>query len=160
MTRTSTSSRSPKRPPISDDAFETSKLLVQLLQVGYPRRRHGPAGHSGRARLSPHAIRTAIHVYQHGALTIGQLAAGLGISQGWASRVVDEMERSGQLKRERDPHDRRIVRIRLSKAALDAVERSYRWRGEAVEVALASLPAEGRRAVRDFLQQVVEGLQE
>lgn len=106
------------REPLSDDALETSKLLVELLQEGTPGRRNqtrGPAAGS----LSPHAIRAAIHVYQHGTVTIGQLGDGLGISQGWASRLVDDMVRSGHLVRERDPDDRRVYRVRLSPIAVE-----------------------------------------
>ena len=153
--------------PLSDDALETSKLLVEVLQAGYPARRTASMGSSPEpgathprtsGPLAPHVIRAAIHVYGHGPVTIGQLAEGLGVSQGWASRVVDEMERTGYLERERDVTDRRIVRVRLAPSAVAEVERAYRWRGDAVEAALAELTPEGRLAVRTFLRRFVDGL--
>jgi len=73
--------------------------------------------------LSSHAVRAAIHVYQHGERTVGQLASGLGISYGWASRVVEEMEKAGYLTRERDDDDRRVVRVRLNPAKMGEIER-------------------------------------
>ncbi len=150
-------------PVLSDDAFEASQLLLELIHVAYATRaaeaetaaagEPGPAGHV-RSAPSTHAIRAAIHVYQHGERTIGELAAGLGISYGWASRVVSELESTGLLERRVDPSDRRIVRVSLTAEAMDMVVRTYRWRGEAVERALTGLDANGRRAVTDFLRRV------
>jgi DNA-binding MarR family transcriptional regulator len=108
------------------------------------------------APIASHVIRAAIHVYTHGPQTIGQLATGLGVSQGWASRVVDEMEKAGYLARERDPQDRRIVRVSLVPAAVERVERAYTWRGDSVEAALEGMSADERAAVRTFLARFVE----
>lgn len=146
--------------PLSDDALETSKLLVEVLQTGSPGRRSPARGDAATGSLSPHAIRAAIHVYQHGAVTIGQLGEGLGISPGWASRLVDDMVRSGHLERERDPEDRRIHRVRLSPMAIDAVERAYRWRGDAVEAALTDLNPDQRAGVRLFLRRFVDAIRD
>jgi DNA-binding MarR family transcriptional regulator len=169
------------RPAAGHEALEISKLLVEVLQVGHATRRHAaedlagaggdsPAGASGGAGfhaagsgpgqlpapISAHVIRAAIHVYTHGPQTIGQLATGLGVSQGWASRVVDEMERAGYLERQRDPQDRRVVRVSLAPAAVERVERAYTWRGDAVEAALDGLAEKERAAVRTFLARFVE----
>ena len=102
-----------------------------------------------------HVIRAAIYVYTHGPQTIGQLATGLDVSQGWASRIVDEMERAGYLERQRDPADRRVVRVSLAPAAVERVERVYRWRGDAVEAALQGMSPEERAAIEGFLRRYV-----
>jgi DNA-binding MarR family transcriptional regulator len=156
-------------------ALEISRLLVEVLQVGHVGRRGAPNAPSHEAATSSfasartggahgaepgpiasHSIRAAIHVYEHGPETIGQLASGIGISQGWASRVVDEMERAGYLERQRDPQDRRVVRVSLAPAAVERVERAYRWRGDAVEAALQGTSPEERTAVEAFLRRFVE----
>lgn len=113
-------------------------------------------GGSGPGPVASHVIRAAIHVYEHGPQTISQLAAGIGISQGWASRIVDEMERAGYLERQRDPADRRVVRVSLVPAAVERVERAYRWRGDAVEAALAGTSAEEAAVIEGFLRRFVE----
>ena len=156
------------------DALEISRLLVEVLQLGHVGRRGGsPAGGAaatipgaleaasaaGSARggqLTSHVIRAAIHVYDNGPQTISQLAAGMGVSQGWASRVVDEMERAGYLARERDPDDRRVVRVRLVPAAVERVEMAYRWRGDSVEEALEGMSPAERTAVAAFLHRFVD----
>ena len=159
---------SPTKGRPSDAALETSRLLVEFLHAAYatrhlemeeagvmdpslPERTHGTS-----ADVSTHAVRAAIHVYHHGERTVGQVASGLGISYGWASRVVEELEANGYLIRERDPDDRRIVRVRLNPQKLAEVERAYEWRGGAVEEALEPLTESEREAVRAFLRRLTE----
>jgi DNA-binding MarR family transcriptional regulator len=160
--------------PLGRAAVEISKLLVEVLQVGHVGRRGGPDSggpeavtqHSAEAvaggipahagQISSHLIRAAIHIYGNGPQTIGQLATGLGVSQGWASRLVDEMERAGYVARERDPGDRRVVRVSLVPAAVERVEKAYRWRGDAVEAALVGMSPKERAAVAAFLRRFVD----
>jgi DNA-binding MarR family transcriptional regulator len=159
---------------ISDQALETSRLLVEFLHAAYATRKLDAEGEGGApiagggdgdregahaktsGDVSTHAVRAAMHVHQHGERTVGQLASGMGISYGWASRVVDELEAAGYLIRERDSADRRIVRVRLNPAMRAEVERAYRWRGRAVEEALEPLGETEREAVRLFLRRVTE----
>jgi DNA-binding MarR family transcriptional regulator len=158
---------------LSDEALETSRLLVAFLHAVYANRRTdssqsgGEAVHDGSTAggaaspvLSSHAVRAAIHIYQHGERTIGQLASGLGISYGWASRVVEELEGVGYVIRERDTDDRRVVRVRLSPERLGDVERAYEWHGRAVEEALEPLSESEREAVRAFLRRVTDLLRQ
>jgi DNA-binding MarR family transcriptional regulator len=147
--------------PVSVEALETSRLLVEFLHAAYatrhldqsePDKAHGTAS----VDVSTHAVRAAIHVNQHGERTVGQLASGMGISYGWASRVVDELEAAGYLIRERDTSDRRVVRVRLNPERREEVERSYQWHGAAVEEALEPLNESQRESVRQFLRRITE----
>jgi DNA-binding MarR family transcriptional regulator len=165
------------------DSLEISRLLIEVMQTS-PAGRAGAgaggavaagadqarsftastagAGQHGASsgHATSHVIRAAIYVYTHGPQTIGQLATGLGVSQGWASRIVDEMERAGYLERQRDPADRRVVRVSLAPAAVERVERVYRWRGDAVESALEGMSPEERAAVEGFLRRYVAAARE
>jgi DNA-binding MarR family transcriptional regulator len=159
-----------EREPISEQTLETSRLLVEFLHAAYATRHEDDAAEAAGAigetatdrhgllpvAVSTHAVRAAIHVYQHGDRTVGQLASGLGISYGWASRVADELEAANYVVRERDTDDRRVVRVRLNPAARAEVERAYRWRGEAVQEALEPLSDSERESVRVFLRRVTE----
>ena len=157
-------------PALSREAFEVSQLLLELVHIAYATRAAEAASASATTAAGPatpaaarpapstHAIRAAIHVYQHGERTIGELAEGLGISYGWASRIVADLEATGMLERRVDPADRRIVHVRLTREATAMVENTYRWRGEAVERALAGLDPDARRLVADFLRRVTEEL--
>jgi len=145
---------------LSEHAIETGKLIVELLNSGHATRRSEAAALPGsaHAHVSPHAIRAAIHLYQHGEMTVGELGRGLGISRGWASRVVEELELAGYLERERRLDDRRVVTIRLRPASIAEVERAYRWRGDAVEDALAPFNDAERAVIQHFLRRVVDEL--
>lgn len=150
-----------KPAPLSDDALETSKLIVELLHVlqasgGASAAVHAEQGlDAARKPVSAHAIRASIHLYQHGERTISELASGLGISMGWASRVVTELEESGLVARLVDANDRRVTRISLTPSAGKMVEQAYRWRGDAIERAFDGLDAKGRATVQQFLRNAV-----
>ncbi len=164
------------RAALVDETLEVSRLLVDFLNAAYAARNDVDAdededspGAASSARagsrnsvssLSPHAVRAAIHIRQQGEQSIGQLAGGLGISYGWASRVVDELEAAKVVIRERDARDHRVVRIRLDPAAVRAVERAYRWREQDVIEALRPLSDGEREAVRKFLRSVTDRLRQ
>lgn len=139
---------------ISDAALEMGKLIVELINTGYGRRRD-PTATASSGPISAHGIRAAIHLYQYGELSVSELAAGLGVSRGWASRIVEELERAGYIERRRSIEDRRVVRVSLSPASMVDIEREYRWRGDAVDAALEPLDPREREAVRRFLTTLV-----
>ena len=154
-------------PGMDDQVLETSRLILELIHAGYTKasptlttRGEPPAHGEGLqgVRLSRQGLRAAIELYQRGELTMGELASNLGVSRGWASRVVEELESVRLAERATDPHDRRVVRVRLASSASEVVGRAYRWRGEAIERALAGLDETERRAVRLFLSRVIDEL--
>jgi DNA-binding MarR family transcriptional regulator len=157
-------------PVLAEETLETSRLIVEFLHAAYATRNQDGAGleptgevsgHAAeRSGVSPHAVRAAMHINQHGERTIGQVSTGLGISYGWASRVVEELEQIGYVKRERDSDDRRVVRVRLVEGARDEVERAYRWHGQSVEEALSVLSRSDRAAVRTFLRRLSDVLRQ
>jgi len=162
--------------PSAEETRRIARLVVDLLHAASASRReesiapvdHAPGGAqprpsahgggAGRPPVSPQAVRAAVLVYELEETTVGGIATGLGISAGWASRLVEELEERGYVVRQRDQADRRVVHIRLSPDAVEEVSRVYRWRDEAVARALAGLDADGRDAVGRFLAALVEEL--
>ena len=139
--------------------------MVELLHAAHASRGTPDGSGGGAAAVEPHAapmsehaIRAAIYLYQHGERTVTQLASGLGVSRGWASRVAEELVERGYVAREGDPGDRRVVRLRLTEESLAEIERAYRWRGDVVAAALAGHSPAERAAIRRFLRQVATGL--
>lgn len=150
----------PTRTALSADALETSQLVVEFLHVlhaaqGPTAAKQARAESAHAQQMSPHAVRAAIHLYQHGERTIGEIATGLGVSLGWASRVVRELEEADLVVRTQDPSDRRVVRVSMAPSAMPMVERAYSWRGEAIERALEGLDAGERAAVMQFLRAAI-----
>jgi DNA-binding MarR family transcriptional regulator len=156
---------SPEADRLSPDALEASRLVLELIHAAYPSRERPASdtslmGHVADGQpLSRGAIRASIHLYQRSGTTMGELASSLGMSNGWASRVVDELVRAGLAERTADPTDRRVVHVALTSAASEFVASAYRWRGEAIERALVGLDEAGRMAVLGFLARAVEELQ-
>lgn len=165
----------PRRGPVKrQEVVEISGLLAELIRTGEAlggseAARAGAVAEATAvaeaaaaaeatavARVSPHMIRAAVFIHENGPQTIGQLAAGVGISQGWASRIVDDLERAGYVERERDLADRRVVRVGLTAKAADRVGRAARWRGDAVEAALADMGPAEKAAVATFLRRFLE----
>jgi DNA-binding MarR family transcriptional regulator len=150
----------------SDAALEIGRLVLELIHAAYAVSDAdtgtdllaGAGDGAQRASVSPHAIRAAIHVYQHGGRTVGELAEGLGISMGWASRVVSELEASGMVVRGSDPQDRRVVHVSLTPEAVEVVEHAYRWRADAIDRALEPLDDVERDTVREFLRRAAEAM--
>jgi DNA-binding MarR family transcriptional regulator len=161
-----------QRDRLSEETLDTRRLLVEFLHTAYATRHEDDAAEAKAvepgvetaaqrhehlpASISSHALRAAIHVYQHGDRTVGQLSSGLGISYGWASRVAEELEAAHYIVRERDTEDRRVVWVRLNPDVVSEVERAYHWRGRAVEDALLPLSQSERDSVRVFLRRVTE----
>jgi len=69
--------------------------------------------------------------------------------------VVEELELAGYVERERQPDDRRVVRIRLRPASAGGVERAYRGQAEAIRRRLAPFDDAERTVIQDFLRRVV-----
>jgi DNA-binding MarR family transcriptional regulator len=133
-----------------------SELLVRLfLALRAADRRRALRG----MELSGHALRAVLHLVSHEERTIGELAEGLGVSVGWASRIADELERAGYVVRERDELDRRIVRLHLSPGTRTQAGQLYRARGRVVARALADLDAAERETVSRFLRRLTSELE-
>lgn len=60
---------------------------------------------------------TLIHVLRLGAPTQTELAEVLDVNRSSAGGLIDQLEKSGFIKRERDDHDRRVWRIGATKLA-------------------------------------------
>jgi DNA-binding MarR family transcriptional regulator len=87
--------------------------------------------------LTPQQIQAAMHLMLRGTLTIGELAAALGITPGWASRLAEDLVVSGHAVREPDPADRRVVRLRIAPEMHARCAEVYGCRAAAVARALA-----------------------
>jgi DNA-binding MarR family transcriptional regulator len=148
-----------------DEVRATARLLVDVVHAvaappagAEPARGSVHGADADRPRLSPQAVRAAVSIYEHDRLTIGGLATAIGVSVGWASRIVEELEERSYVVRDRDPVDRRVVWVHLSPEAIADVEGAYRWRDDAVARALEGMDPEGRRSVRAFLGSLVAEL--
>ncbi|MFJ8822094.1 TetR family transcriptional regulator [Streptomyces sp. NPDC102467] len=83
--------------------------------------------------------------------TMGELAAAGTVGAGGMTQHADRLERAGFLERERDERDRRVVRLRLTPAGLDLVDRVAEERRAQERQLLDGLRPDERRQLRLLL---------
>ena len=79
---------------------------------------------------------------EKGECTMGQLAAGLGITMGAVTSLVDRLIHAGLVERERSAEDRRVVKVRQTDKGRDmlheVLRRSRKHVGGVLETATAA----------------------
>lgn len=145
-------------PPreLPDDARRLLLLLARYTLADVQLVRSAPRR---GVPLSPHQVRAAMQLAHCEAMTVGELADALGVSLGWASRIADELVGLGHVERERDPQDRRVVRLRLSREARAIGDRIYADRAAVIGEALRHTSPTARRNVIAFLERLTEGME-
>lgn len=132
-------------------AMASALLLEQMIRLVYPER--GPQDmHPGQwaalryfSRANPEAS------------TVAGLARYLGVTLGPASRAVSALTRKGLVKGERDPSDKRSIRLSLTREGADLIVQDplKRLGGQ-----IATLPDDQRRAIVEGVRQIFAGLAE
>ena len=78
--------------------------------------------HPGLAgKLTPSKLRALDLLAEHGGLRVGELAAGVGIDDATATRLVDRLEGLGVVARTSEPDDRRATMVALTPAGEELV---------------------------------------
>jgi MarR family transcriptional regulator, organic hydroperoxide resistance regulator len=127
-------------------------LAVLLPRVGaaVARHRRRLAAHSG---LTPTAVDVLAALDPGDAPSHREIAARLGLSPATLTPVLDALEAGGQVRRERDALDRRVVRVRRTpagQALLAAAQPTSRL----------PAPANGHEpAIRSYLLAVLAALE-
>lgn len=109
-----------------------------------------------RRNLTTSQLATLRQLGRHGALSAGDLARGIAVSQATVTGIVDRLERRGLVTRSRDLEDRRRVVIDLTEAGRQAVASSPPPLHERFMVRLAELPEDERREIDRMLRRIVE----
>jgi DNA-binding MarR family transcriptional regulator len=94
-----------------------------------------------------------------GPITLGELASEEQVQPPSMTRIVARLEEHGYSTREVDPHDRRIVRVQLTDAGRQTLERSRTKKNAFLAKRVARLSPEARAALTDALP-VLEQLME
>jgi DNA-binding MarR family transcriptional regulator len=86
-----------------------------------------------------------------------ELAQGTGQHPTGLSRLLDELEKSGHVRRRRDARDRRRLVVEPTAAGLARLRLGRPVMHAAVGQVLGPLDAKSRKALRDLLSRLVEG---
>jgi DNA-binding MarR family transcriptional regulator len=91
------------------------------------------------------------HLTREGATAQCDLAMALGQHPAWVSRLVDELEAEGVVRRRRDAHDRRKLRVEVTVSGRARYEARRPEVNEAVEHVLEPLDPAEREELRALL---------
>lgn len=150
----------PQKPDLqSDDGWESDSLERSIIRslrriiraVGLYSREL-----LRRRNLTTSQLATLRQLGRHGALSAGEVARGISVSQATVTGIVDRLERRGLVTRSRDSEDRRRVVIDLTEHGRQAVASSPPPLHERFMVRLAELPEDERREIDRMLARIVE----
>jgi DNA-binding MarR family transcriptional regulator len=132
---------------------------VALVFDAYPRiyfachRRHVYDAEQRRL-VSAHQASILDHLDAVESTVLSDLAKHMGVTASTMSLAVDRLERNGYVTRERDPVDRRRVRIRLTEAGVRVRQANSVLDPALVAEMLEQLPASERREALRGLQML------
>lgn len=92
-------------------------------------------------------------LYIKGLMTPSQIAQAMGATTGRVSTLLAGLEKKGHIVREADPHDRRIVHVRLTESGK---ARAHRQREEMRDSICWIFSQMGERRTREFVDLTVE----
>ncbi len=93
-----------------------------------------------------------------GPMSAGELARSLGHDGGALTRLLDQLEDKGYLRRRPDPQDRRALRIELTAPGKRLCRQLSGCSARVMDAAQAALDADERRHLIDYLQRVLTTL--
>lgn len=88
-------------------------------------------------------------------MTAGRLSELTGLTTGAITGVLDRLERHGYVRREKDPHDRRQVHIRVVPERLHDLERAFEPFRQKWREVCASFSAQELRVVARYMQRSI-----
>lgn len=140
----STGQTSKRATAVPDGAGRDRALLVErFLELRPLIQKRFSVGLEHELREELHHVTvhqlTVLGRLRHHSLTMRELAAELGVGESAATAVSDRLVRQGLVERMSDPHDRRIVRLELSKSGANLVERLQESAGRKVAAMLEVL---------------------
>lgn len=92
---------------------------------------------------------------KHGAMTQIELAQATAQHPAGISRLLEELEKDGLIRRARDPNDRRKLRVEATAKAKARLRAARPLISEAVDEVLEVLSADEKRALRAILTKII-----
>ena len=135
---------------------DIDRLRRLLFSLGRLRSLRDPlASICERMVLTAPQIHALLWLGQDGALTMGELAQRLGITEKTVTGVVDRLEREGHVQRERSPEDRRVIHCRLTASGARLHRKLDRTLLQGLGRMLEPLDATDRRALFRILEKLI-----
>jgi DNA-binding MarR family transcriptional regulator len=135
---------------------EATRLQELLYALGRRRSLRDPiASTSEEFQLTPSQVHVLLWLGKDGTLAMGELARRLGVTEKTVTGLVDRLERSGYMQRERVAPDRRVVRCRLTAEGQKTYEKLDHSLLEAMGQLLSMLDGSDRKALFRIVEKLV-----
>lgn len=138
---------------LAEEATRLLPAMVRLLKTTL-------VGRCDISNIPFGQLRALSHLYQHDRSTVGEVAAGLGVSLATASELLDRLVDAGWVERGVNPADRRQVLINLAPHAVELFHEVHEMRRTQIGSALSRLDPDDRPAFIRGLRALVESLEE
>lgn len=148
-------------PPTASSGLEWDVLRLRELLVSLGRRAslRDPLGDaSEQPQITAPQLHAVRSLGYDGALTMGELARRGGITEKTMTGIVDRLEQSGHVQRERDSHDRRLVKVRLTALGVTTFQSCDRHLTDKMRGLLALLDDPDRHALCTILEKLNDRL--
>jgi DNA-binding MarR family transcriptional regulator len=139
--------------PTHLDASEAARLRLVTMRLARRLRQQAPEG------VTPSQLSAMSTLDRAGAMTMGELAAAERVQPPTMTRIVAGLEEAACVSRERDPGDRRVQRISLTKEGKAFIDKNRtRKTAHLVKLSKKLAPEEVELLVRltDVLEKLVE----
>lgn len=133
---------------ISNDLFS---LLMQLNSKIF-----SPDEMIKCAPLPPSHVKVIFYLINNGPSSISDIAHKLGISKPNMTPIIDKLIKEDLVCRQEDPHDRRIVRVELTKKAHDMGESHKQHLRDALLRKISSLSSEDLTKMGDLVRNLTD----
>lgn len=120
----------------AENAELAQSLRLSIARLARLLRQQDRTGHGATLTAALAAVA------RHGGPTHGELAAMEQVAPPTITAVVGKMETLGLITRETDPNDRRITRIRATRAGLDLLTDTRNRRTQWLQAQMSSLTAD------------------
>lgn len=149
--------RIPKEQDLPGDVARLRELLVTL---GRRRSLRDPlASACEQLQLTPSQVHSLMWLGQDGALTMGELARRVGITEKTVTGVVDRLERAGLVQRGRSATDRRIIHVTLTPEGQRSYQRLDRLLQHDMSFFLGLLDGSDRKTLCRLLEKLIERME-
>jgi len=98
----------------------------------------------------------ALNFLKHHSLTMGELGQKMYLACSTATDHIDRMERNGLIQRERDPNDRRMIRLKVTPKGDQIIAEVVEARKRYVASVLMKVAPEDRKTLAQNLSQIHE----
>jgi DNA-binding MarR family transcriptional regulator len=133
-------------------SWDVALRMIRFVRAMHELERCDPKQAAG---LSMQQLKALLYLIQSEGSTVKELAHGLSLSEARASRLADELTISGHVLGERNPSDRRQVRLRATAMGASKANLVFGQRIKALEAALDGVSDEDLDAFLRVLDRIV-----